>query len=110
MYYEDSIRGGICRQLLCPPQNTYYFEKRSSPDGYTRRISKVLPPRVSFRWCASYYSVFMFLFFYMLVKFFQYSFLKVTSVILFFYIVYLIANSVFLSPPVSEIEEHTILR
>lgn len=103
LYYEDSVSGGIARQLLWPPQKVYSFEKNHSPDGYSRRISTVLPPRISMRRFASYYSTFLFFFFYIVTKFFQFNFLKLFFVIVFFFILYLLISSIF--HPVSICEE-----
>ncbi|XP_065209169.1 sphingomyelin phosphodiesterase 4 [Planococcus citri] len=100
MYFEDSISGGIARQILCPPKSTYYFEKRYTPDGYSRRVKNILPPRISFRWCGSYYYLGVFFVCYLLIRMFDLSPFKFTSVISLLYILYLTANSIFYPIPV----------
>lgn len=104
LYYEDSILGGMARQIMYPPRQTYYFEKRCSPDGYSRRVSTLLPPRISLRWCANYYYILLFSIYYSFVKLIDYSFCKISFVFGFFYIAYLVMNSIFYPIPVPESE------
>ncbi|CAH0555499.1 unnamed protein product [Brassicogethes aeneus] len=51
MYHTHTFSGRLTRQILCPPQTVYKFDK-SLPGS--PRVSTNLPPRVSFRSLASY--------------------------------------------------------
>lgn len=107
LYYEDSIVGGIARLVLCPPQITYYFDKNSSLDGYSRRMSSALPPRVSLRRCASYYFIFTVLVFYFFAKFFQFNSMKFTFIIFSFFSLYVLISSIFHPVPIP-VDENTM--
>lgn len=107
LYYEDSILGGIARLVLCSPQITYYFDKCSSSDGYSRRMSSVLPPRVSLRRCASYYYIFSVLVFYLFAKFFQFNSMKFTFIIFSVFSFYVFISSIFHPVPIP-VDENTM--
>lgn len=58
---EETILAGILRQtLIRSPMKIYSYETRN--DGKRIRKPKIIPPVVSFRWMASYYTIIWILF------------------------------------------------
>ncbi|KAJ8917730.1 hypothetical protein NQ315_005179 [Exocentrus adspersus] len=51
LYHSPTFTGRLARQILCPPITTYRYDK-SLPGS--PRVSSNLPPRISFRFMASY--------------------------------------------------------
>lgn len=51
LYHNPNYKGRVARQFLQPPMTAYKYDK--SLEG-SPRVNIHLPPRVSFRYCASY--------------------------------------------------------
>lgn len=107
IYYEDSVLGGIARQIMCPPQQMYHFEKRHTPDGYSRRVHTTLPPRISLRWCASYYYTMFMVAIYLSARMLEYSFFNCCFMFVSLYVVYVTINSIFYPMPIPNTEDES---
>lgn len=61
---ENSIFAGILRQaLIRKPIKIFSYEPRNDGSGKRVRTPKILPPTISFRWMASYFTIFWILVF-----------------------------------------------
>ncbi|XP_001945260.2 sphingomyelin phosphodiesterase 4 [Acyrthosiphon pisum] len=60
---ENSIFAGVLRQaLIRKPMKIFSYEPRNDGSGKRVRTPKILPPTISFRWMASYFTLFWILF------------------------------------------------
>lgn len=60
---EQSVLAGVLRQtFIRAPMKIYCYEPRNDGSGKRVRTPKILPPTISFRWIASYYTITWFLF------------------------------------------------
>lgn len=55
---EETLLAGVLRQtLIRAPMKIYSYEPRNDGSGKRVRTPKVVPPVVSFRWMASYFTL-----------------------------------------------------
>uniref|UniRef100_A0A1B6DPQ8 Sphingomyelin phosphodiesterase 4 n=1 Tax=Clastoptera arizonana TaxID=38151 RepID=A0A1B6DPQ8_9HEMI len=90
-YTKNNLLGGIVRQIFLGPTTIFYYDK-SSP-GYSPRLSKTLPPRLSLRFWSNYKLLAFMLILYLLLKFlFQWPIILVVFVVLVVWLLYLMFN------------------
>ncbi|KAF5269701.1 hypothetical protein FQA39_LY08624 [Lamprigera yunnana] len=87
IYYSNSYRGRLARQILCAPITIYKFDK--SPGSFSPRIPQKLPPRISFRFFANYRVIFYLILLVVLSKLCGYSYFAPFYIIICLYMFYI---------------------